>query len=79
MRILRRNATNKGLIGGQRGWLAVFAILGGARFLSKHVGKDAQHLTSEKLLPGQSMTIRAIPVPTRQERKVAQRVGKASR
>jgi hypothetical protein len=73
IRFLRRNATYKGLLGGQRGWLALFALFGVARFFGRFVGREPQHLTSERLLPGQSLTIVAIPPPTRAERRAAKR------
>jgi hypothetical protein len=73
IRILRRNATYKGLLGGQRGWLAMFAVFGVARFFGKYVGRDEQHLASERLRPGQSMTITTMAPPTRAERRASAR------
>jgi hypothetical protein len=78
MRFVRRNATYKGLLGGSRGWLAVFGALGAVRFFGKYVGRDVQHVSTEKLLPGQSMTITALAAASRAERSSAKRAGKAA-
>jgi hypothetical protein len=79
MRLVRRNATYKGLLGGSRGWLAIFGLLGAARFFGKYVGRNVQHVTTEKLLPGQSMTITALATPTRAQRFSAARANRADK
>jgi hypothetical protein len=73
-RFLRTNAFSKGLLGGQRGWMAVFGVLTASRFLGKYVGRHPEDLTIERLEIGQSMTIRAIaPPPSRRKRRKARR------
>lgn len=70
---LRRNGLFKGLLGGSRGWLAIFGLLQAQKFIGKYVGRDEQKLTLDMLKPGQSMTITAIPAPNRRQRKQAKR------
>jgi hypothetical protein len=74
---LRRNGLYKGLLGGSRGWLTIFGLLSAQKFIGKYVGRDEQKLTLDMLKPGQSMTITAIPAPTRKQRKGAKRTAKA--
>jgi hypothetical protein len=69
----RRNGLYKGLLGGDRRWLAI----GGALFLlrgaRRTLGRTEQVVTVEKMEPGQWMSLRTIPAPTRRERKAARR------
>ena len=69
----RRNAIYKGVLGGERGWLVVGGVVWGARLLKKALGKNEEVVTVERLEPGQWMSLRAIPAPTRRERKAARR------
>jgi hypothetical protein len=69
VRYLRRNAKEKGLLGGRRGWFGVFLVLTGARIARRHIGREAEHLTVETLRPGQSLSITAIAPTTRRDRK----------
>jgi hypothetical protein len=77
-RLIRTRATSRGLFGGSRGWLTVWALLTGKKFVGKYIGKDAQVVSLERLKPGESMTLSAIPTPTRKERKAAVRSAKES-
>jgi hypothetical protein len=77
-RLIRTRATSKGLFGGSRGWMTVWALLTGKKFVGKYLGKDAQIVSLERLKPGESMTLSAIATPTRKERKSAVRSAKES-
>ena len=57
--IIRRNATYKGLLGGQKGWLAIGVVLWSKSFLKKTFGKTEEILTTEKLTKGQFLRIDA--------------------
>jgi hypothetical protein len=72
-RFLRANALSKGLLGGSRAWRFLFFALFAKRVFGKYVGREPQHLTAEKLKPGQSMTVRAIAPESRRARKRARR------
>lgn len=75
--LIRRNAIYKGMFGGQRGWLALGGLIWGTRFIKKTLGRSEEHAATEVLQPGQFVTIRAIPTPTRKERKTAKRAGRS--
>ena len=70
---LRRGALYKGVFGGQRGWMAVGAVLWGPRLFKRFFGKNEQILGTEKLVAGQFVRLEAIKPPTRRERKAAKR------
>jgi hypothetical protein len=76
--ILRRNATYKGLLGGQKGWLAVGVVLWSKSFLKRTFGKSEEILTTEKLTKGQFLRIDAVQLPSRRQRKATQRTEKRS-
>jgi hypothetical protein len=69
--LARRNGIYKGLLGGDRRWLAIGGVFWGARVMKKMLGKNEEFVTLEKLQPGQWMSLRAIPAPTRKERRAA--------
>ena len=75
--LVRRNAVYKGLFGGQRGWLALGGLIWGTRFVKKTLGRSEEYAATEVLKPGEFVTIRAIPVPTRKERKAAKRAARS--
>lgn len=70
---LRRGALYKGLLGGSRGWMLVGAMFWLPRLLKRALGRNEQVLATEKLKPGQFVTIQALVPPTRSERKAARR------
>lgn len=72
--LLRRNALYKGLLGGNRGWLAVGALIWGRGIIKRTFGKQEQVLTVEKLTKGQGLRIDAIGPPTRRQQRAARRV-----
>ncbi len=75
----RRNGLYKGLLGGDRRWLAVGGTLWAMRALRKAFGHTETVVTLEKMEPGQWMSLRTIAPPTRRERKAAKRAGRATR
>ncbi len=70
---LRRNALYKGLLGGQRGWLAIGAVVWAPRLLKKALGRTEQVVATERLEPGQVLRIEAIKPPTRAEDRARRR------
>jgi hypothetical protein len=70
VRSLRRLGFYRGVLGGNRAWTGVFAVLIGARALKKLAVKSEQVAAVEKLTPGQRLTIIAIdPVAERRAAK----------
>ncbi len=70
VRSLRRLGFYRGVLGGNRTWMGVFAVLVGARALKKVVGRSEELAAVEHLQPGQRVTIIAIdPVAERRARK----------
>ena len=70
---LRRNAIYKGLLGGQRGWLAIGAVVWTPRLLKRALGRTEQVVATERLEPGQVLRIEAIKRPTRAEDRARRR------
>jgi hypothetical protein len=70
---LRRNALYKGLLGGQRAWMAVGALVWAPRLMKKALGRTEQVVLTEKLEVGQALRIEAIKRPSRGERRAARR------
>jgi hypothetical protein len=58
-----RQATRKGLLGGDRRWLAVFAVMGTAKLVRKLSGGAEPPKPSYRaeLKPGQALMIRHLP------------------
>ena len=58
-----RQATRKGLLGGDRRWMAVFAVVGTAKLLRRIAGsgKDPKPAYRAELKPGQALMIRHVP------------------
>ena len=70
VRSLRRLGFYRGVLGGNRAWTGVFAVLIGARALKKLAVKSEQVAAVERLTPGQRLTIIAIdPVAERRAAK----------
>lgn len=70
---LRRNAIYKGLLGGQRGWMVLGAVVWAPRLLKKALGRTEQVVATERLEPGQALRIEAIRRPTRAEDRASRR------
>jgi len=58
-----RQATRKGLVGGDRRWMAVFAVLGTAKLIRRisRSGKEEKPAFRTELKPGEALTIRHLP------------------
>ena len=74
----RRNGLYKGLLGGDRRWLAVGVFFWSLRALRKAFGRVEQVVALEKLEPGQWMSLHAIPPTTRRQRKADKRATSGS-
>lgn len=70
---LRRNAIYKGLLGGQRGWMVLGAVVWAPRLLKRALGRTEQVVALERLEPGQALRIEAIKQPTRGEDRARRR------
>jgi hypothetical protein len=65
----RRNAIYKGVLGGDRTWLVIGAVVWGPRILKRVLGKNEEIVTTEKLLPGMALRIESLPQRTRADRQ----------
>jgi hypothetical protein len=54
---LRRSGMSKGILGGRRGWVAVFFVTWGYQKLKQLAQRDAEIVLSEELEPGQRIII----------------------
>ena len=70
---LRRNAIYKGLLGGQRSWMVIGAVVWAPRLLKKALGRTEKIVATERLEPGQALRIEAIKRPTRAEDRASRR------
>jgi hypothetical protein len=57
---LRRRAMRRGLLEGKSGWQAIALVMVGISVLKRLSGSKVEILTSEKLRPGQSMSVTAV-------------------
>lgn len=73
--LARRNAMYKGLLGGERSWLIIGAIVWIPRLLKRALGRNEEVVLTEKLLPGQAIRIEALPQRTKQQRQRYRRTG----
>lgn len=71
--LLRRNGLYKGVLGGSKGWLTVFAVMWGSKKVKTTFGKSEEVAATEVLKPGEFVTIRTITPPKRRERKALKR------
>jgi hypothetical protein len=60
---LRTSAVRRGVLGNDRFWRFVAAVIFGRQLLRKVLGREPQLLSVERLDPGQSVHIAAIPPP----------------
>jgi hypothetical protein len=56
--LLWRRAIAKGLLGGDRRWMTVFAAIGTAKLMHKLVGREPETVYREELKPGETLVIR---------------------
>ena len=71
--MLRHNALSQGVFGGRRGWMVIGAFLWGPRLVKRFMGRQEEVLTTERLKPGEAVTITAVRPLSRAERKAAAR------
>lgn len=57
-----RLAITRGLLGGNRRWMTVFAAIGTAKVLRRIANREAETVYSEELKPGESLLIRHLTV-----------------
>jgi hypothetical protein len=67
--LARHNALYKGLLGGNRTWLVIGAVVWAPRLMKRLLGKNEEIVATEKLLPGSSIRITALPQRTKADRK----------
>jgi len=58
VRLLRDAAFRRGVLGSSRGWFAVWAGIGLARFLRSRLGKEASVVERIVLRPGEAVEVR---------------------
>lgn len=75
-KFLRYGALHKGLLGGSRGWRAVFFLMFGGRMVRKLSGKVPEILGTETLEPGHLLQIEAIAPMTRREKRAITRAAR---
>lgn len=68
---VRRNAFTKGVMGGQRGWFAVFVALWAGGRVRHFLAREPQHLSIETLQPGQRVIVTALTAAQLAEEKAA--------
>jgi hypothetical protein len=54
---------------GNTAWLAVLVAVNVGASLRRHLGRRQQFVTADRLLPGEGLSIRIIPVASPKERK----------
>ena len=75
---IRRAGVTKGLLGGSTGWLSAGVALWAVGKTKRTLGKQEEFAAIEHLKPGECVTIKAIPVPTRSENRASARSAKAA-
>jgi len=67
--ILRRKGLRQGLLQGSTAWLGVLIAVNVGATLRRHLTRRQQFVTADRLLPGQGLSIRMVPVSSAKERK----------
>lgn len=57
-----RLAITRGLFGGNRRWMTVFAAIGAAKLMRRIASREAETVYSEELKPGETLVIRHLTV-----------------
>jgi hypothetical protein len=65
----RRNAIYKGVLGGDRTWLVIGAVVWAPRILKRVLGRNEEIVATERLVPGMALRIEPLPQRTREDRK----------
>jgi hypothetical protein len=62
IRYIWARAIRRGLLGGDRRWMTLFAVLGAAKLMKRLAGgREPKTVYSEELKPGQTLVITAVP------------------
>jgi hypothetical protein len=69
--LIRQKALREGIFGPSRWWKLIAVVVFGSGIIRRFLGKQPQHLGTEKLVAGQSVTITAIAPVSRRQRRVA--------
>jgi hypothetical protein len=65
---IRANSVRRGLLGGNRGWLAAFVAIQVVDILRRAASRRSEHVSIDALKPGEGLVIRTIPVRNGRER-----------
>jgi hypothetical protein len=68
-RAITQKGLRRGLLGGNRGWLAAFLVFRGAVVVKRALTRQSEHLRFDQLAGGDRLLIRVIPVRNAKERK----------
>jgi hypothetical protein len=74
-RFISYQIATRGLYGDSRGWRTLWYGVTAVGLLRRALGKHPEVAAVEVLQPGEQLTLRTIPPPTRQERKAAKKAG----
>ena len=75
LRLARRNALYRGLLGGERSWLVIGAIVWLPKLLNRAFGRNEEVVLTEKLRPGHPIRLEALPQKTKEQRRRFKRTG----
>jgi hypothetical protein len=67
--VLRRNGLRRGLLQGSTAWLGVLIAVNVGASLRRNLTRRQQFVTADRLLPGEGLSIRIVPVGSAKERK----------
>jgi hypothetical protein len=68
-RVITQKGVREGVLGRNRGWLALFLAFRGALAIKNAVSRQSEHVAFDRLAPGERISIRVIPVRNAKERK----------
>jgi hypothetical protein len=71
--VVSQRAVTRGVLGGDRLWRGVAAVMLGSSFLKRTFGRTEEVLTVERLRPGESVLVRTIAPTSRRERRASRR------
>ncbi len=73
--LARRSALYRGVLGGDRSWLMIGAVVWIPKLLKRAFGKNEEVVLTEKLMPGQAIRVEALPQQTKAQRQLFRRTG----
>jgi hypothetical protein len=71
--VLRRLAVYRGLLGGNKSWLVIGAVVWGPRLLRRAMGRRPERVAVEPMGIGHVLRIELLPQDTKLQRKAFQR------